>query len=262
MYLIDTHCHIDKLIYNGLFKNISELIFFLKKNNIKYLLAISTSISNFFCILSLTSYIKSNIKLSCGIHPLYVNKIKSDDIYYLKKFLLYKNVIAIGECGLDYKNVNENIKKLQIYIFEKHLIYSIKYKKPCIIHSRFSENDLLDIIKYYKKFNNFNAIIHCYSYYNKKILYEFLNLGLYISISGLITFKNMYLLRNIIKYIPLNRLLVETDSPYLCPKINKFKYNDPSKIIFIIKEISYIKKISFYKIIKNNIKNFLRLFNI
>lgn len=260
MFLIDSHCHIDKLFDKLLFKNIYDFINFLKNNNIKYILCICTDIKNFFSILSLTSYVDYNIKLSCGIHPLYIKKNNSNDFFYLKKFLKHEKIVAIGECGLDYKNINNYFKKLQIFFFEKHLFYSIKYNKTCIIHSRFSGNDTYKIIKNFSKNNNFRGLIHSYSYENKKLLYNFLDLGLYISLSGLITFNNMKFLEEIIKILPLDRLLVETDSPYLCPKYYNFKYNDPSKIVFIIKKISIIKKKSFYEILKYSINNFFKLF--
>ncbi len=263
MYLFDSHCHIDKIFDYFLFKNINDFLLFLKKRKIKYILCVSVSIKNFFSIFSILSYIKQNIiKLSCGIHPLYINNIKKDDLYYLEKIILFKNVLAIGECGLDYKNINDSyIKNIQIKIFIKHLILSDKYRKPCIIHSRMSWLDTFNIIR---KFNilNFGAVLHCFSYSDKSILCKFLDLGLYISLSGLITFNNSYLLQKIVKYIPLDRLLIETDSPYLTPVPYRNKKNDPSKIIFIIKKISLLKKINFNFILKICYNNFIKLFKI
>ncbi len=263
MYLFDSHCHIDKIFNYFLFKNINDFLLFLKKKKIKYILSVSVNIKNFFSVFSMLSYVKQDIiKLSCGIHPLYIKNIKKDDLYYLKKIILLKNVIAIGECGLDYNNINNNyIKNMQIKIFIKHLFLSDKYKKPCIIHSRVSWLDTFNVIK---KFNilNFGAVLHCFSYSDKNILYKFLDLGLYISLSGLITFDNSYLLQKIIKYIPLDRLLIETDSPYLTPIPYRNKKNDPSKIIFIIKKISLLKRINFNFILKICYNNFIKLFKI
>lgn len=264
MYLFDSHCHIDKIFYYFSFKNIKYFLLFLKKNNIKKLLSVSVSIKNFFYVFSMLSYINQDvIKLSCGIHPLYVNLIEKSDLYYLKKFIFLKNVIAIGECGLDYKYINNNNfnKNKQIKIFMYQLYLSNKYNKPCIIHSRLSSLDTLNIIKKFNVFN-FGAVLHCFSYSDKKILCNFLDLGLYISLSGLITFKNNCLLQNIIKYIPLDRLLFETDSPYLTPEPYRHKKNDPSKIIFIIKKISILKKIDLNFILKICYNNFIKLFKI
>ncbi len=261
MFLIDSHCHIDILFNKIKNKNIYQLLLLLKKNKFLYLLSVSTSIKNFFYIYSIFSYIDM-IKLSCGIHPYYVNEIINSDYLDLEKFISYEKVIAVGETGLDYKyNISKKNRIKQINIFLYHLYLSNKYKKPCIIHTR---NSFKDTINSIKKFNisDFGAVIHCFSYTERYFLSKFLDLGLYISISGLITFKNTILLQNIIKYIPLNRILVETDSPYLTPYPFRGKINNPTNIIFIFKKISLLKKISFYKIIKYNKKNFLKLFNI
>ncbi len=260
MLLFDSHCHIDKLS-KVLSNNINNLIFFLKKNKIKYLLAVSVNMKNFFNILSMLSCINQNIiKLSCGIHPLYINKDYKNNLLYLKKNILNDKVIAIGECGLDYFNSNNLDKKKQIYVFNYHLYLCQKYIKPCIIHTRLSYTDTFNIIK---NLNNriFNIILHCYNYFDKYILYNFLNLGMYISLSGLITFKNNLNLQNIIKYIPIDRLLIETDSPYLSPHPYRGFKNNPSRIIFIIKKISILKKISYKNVLKNTKSNFLKLFN-
>ncbi len=259
MYFYDSHCHIDKLD-NYLSENINNLLLFFKKKKIKYLIGISVNLKNFFNILSMISCIDQNIiKLSCGIHPLYLHKMEKDDLFNLKKFLLNKKVVAIGECGLDYSNIKNINKNKQIKIFKYHLYLSQKYNKPCIIHSRFSSIDTINVIKNLKiKYNN--IILHCYNYSNKDILFKFLNLGVFFSISGLITFKNNYKLQNIIKYIPLDRLLVETDSPYLTPYPYRGIKNDPSKIILIIKKISDLKKVSFINILRYTKKNFLSLF--
>ncbi len=261
MFLIDSHCHIDLLCYKKKFKNIYQLLLLCKKNNFLYLLSVSTSIKNFFYIFSMFSYVDM-IKLSCGIHPYYVNKMIKSDFLDLEKFISYRKIIAVGETGLDYKiNIDKKNKKKQINVFLYHLYLSNKYKKPCIIHTRNSFNDTINSIK---KFNisNFKAVIHCFSYTEKYFLSKFLDLGLYISISGLVTFKNTILLQNIIKYIPLNRILVETDSPYLTPYPYRGISNNPINIVFIFKKISLLKKISFYRVIKYNKKNFFKLFNI
>ncbi len=260
MFLVDSHCHLDRLNINNKYKNVFNFIKLCKKNNIRYILSVSVSIKNFLFIFSMFSYIDM-IKLSCGIHPLFISY--NDDYYNLEKFVSYKKVIAVGESGLDYKskNINLDIKNKQINNFIYHLYLSEKYKKPCIVHTR---NSFFDTINILKKFDisKFGCVIHCFSYDDKNILFKFLNLGLYISISGLVTFKNFISLQKIIKYLPLDRLLVETDSPYLSPEPYKNISNDPFKIIFIIKKISKLKKKSFYTILKNSTKNFLNLFKL
>ncbi len=259
--LIDTHCHIDILKYGKNIFNIEKLLYLCEKNNFLYLLSVSTNLKNFFSIFSMLSYMDM-IKLSCGIHPYYVQNLNNNDLLDLEKFVSYNKIIAVGETGLDYKNnVSKKNKNKQIDVFFYHLYLSVKYCKPCIIHSRNSYKDILNIIKKFD-ISKCGAVIHCYNYTNRKILSYFLDLGLYISLSGLITFKNTILLQDIVKYIPNNRLLVETDSPYLSPYPFRGKYNNPLKIIFVFKKISKLKKISFYKVIKINVKNFFKLFKI
>ncbi len=261
MFIIDTHCHLDILFHKKKIKNIYHFLSLCDKKNFLYLLCVSTSIKNFFHIFSLFSYI-DKIKLSCGIHPYYINDINNDDFLDLEKFISYKRIIAVGETGLDYKeNIDKNYKYNQINFFLYHLYLANKYKKPCLIHSRNSFNDTINCIEKFD-INNFGAVIHCFNYTKKNILLKFLDLGLYISISGLITFKNTYLLQDIIKYLPLDRLLIETDSPYLTPVPYRGTDNDPFKIIYIIKKISILKKVSFYKIMKYNMNNFFNLFKI
>ncbi len=257
MYLIDSHCHLDILLDKKLY-NIEKIIFLCKKYKIKYLLSISVNINNFINIFNKFSNFNF-IFYSCGVHPNYINTINKKKFWYIEKFINYKKVIAIGETGLDYLNVNYELKKLQYYYFYHHLYYANKYNKPIIIHSRFAFNDTLNILK---KFSilNFGVIIHSFSYGNKKKLYKFLNLGVYISLSGLITFKNFINLRNIIKYIPLDRLLVETDSPFLTPEPYRNKINTPYNIILILNLISKLKKIKYKNLVNNLYNNFLHLF--
>ncbi len=259
MFLVDTHCHLDLLKFH----NVKEFEVFLKlcrKKNIKYMLSVSTNINNFLYIFSMFSYIEM-IKLSCGIHPLYVWDSNCYDIFDLEMFINYKKIVAVGETGLDYENIDNNIKYKQIDFFKYHLYLSSKYNKPCIIHTRNSWFDTLNSIKEFIS-KKFKGIIHCFNYCDKNILYKFLDIGLYISISGLITFKNNFCLQNIIKYVPLDRLLVETDSPYLAPEPYRGSINTPLKIIFIIKKISQLKKISFYTVLKKSTENFLNLFKL
>ncbi len=259
--LIDTHCHIDILKYNKFINDIEKLIYLCKNNNFLYLLSVSTSLKNFFIVFSMVSYIDM-IKLSCGIHPCNIKDIGKNDFLDLEKFISYNKIIAVGETGLDcIKNIDIKKKKKQIDFFIYHLYLAVKYKKPCIIHSRNSHQETLNIIKKFD-ISKCGSLIHCYNYTDKKVLFNFLDLGLYISLSGLITFKNTILLQNIVKYIPLDRLLVETDSPYLSPSPFRGKYNNPLNIIFIFKKISELKKINFYKVIEFNKNNFLKLFKL
>ncbi len=258
MFLIDSHCHIDLLKNNQTIKDIKSLLFFCKSNNVGYILTVSTSIKNFLCILNLVKKF-NNIGLSCGIHPLYCNNFFKN-IKHLKFFSCNKKVIAIGETGLDFFKIFDKKKqKIQKYNFFYHLYLSYKKKKPIIIHSRNSFIDTLNLIKIFK---NIRGVVHCYSYNSFYCLSKFLDLGLYISFSGLVTFNNNKSLQDIVKYVPLDRLLIETDSPFLSPEPYRGKINNPSRIIFIAKKIAKIKNIDLFDFININMSNFIKLFKI
>ncbi len=261
MFLIDIHCHLDKLFLNKYFKNIKDLIFFCRKKKIKYIVSVSVSINNF--LYNFKKFHNINIVgLSCGIHPLYCLNVKKKNYLKLHKYSLYKEVIAIGETGLDFNIGIDNLfKKKQIYNFIQHLNISKKNNKPIIIHSRNAFFETLSVLRNFEIYK-FGGVIHCYSYNDKYKLKKFLDIGCYISLSGLITFKSNFLLCKIIKYIPLDRLLVETDSPYLSPEPYRGEINNPSKILYIFKKISEIKNINILNIIDYNKKNFSFLFKI
>ncbi len=252
MKFFDSHCHLN--IIDNL--NIVNLINYLKKKKFKYLLCVSININNFIDIFNNYSNIDI-IYFSCGIHPKYINLINYKEFLYIEKFINYKKVISIGETGLDYYNNFISVKLQKLY-FEYHLYLSYKYNKVCIIHSRSSYNDTINIIKNFYNFN-INYVIHCFSYNNIYQLKKFLDMNLYISFSWLV-FKNYINFKKIINYVPLDRLIVETDSPYLSPYINKVNY--PYNIFIIIKKISIIKNINFNLLSKILFKNFINLFKI
>ncbi len=259
MFIIDTHCHLDRLFFGKYFKDIYQYLFYCQKNYIKYILVIAVSIENFIKNFYMFSGIP-HIGFTCGIHPLYCLKVKNRS--FLKKFSLYKKVVALGETGLDFKNkVNVLFKDKQIDNFIYHLSIAKQVKKPIIIHSRNAYYETLDILKQFD-ISYFGGLVHCFSYTKKKFLSNFLDLGLFISISGLITFKNNLLLRKVIQYVPLDRLLIETDSPYLSPEPFRGLINHPARILNIIQNIADIKNITLLNLINIYLHNFSRLFNI
>jgi len=257
MLLIDSHCHLDQLDYNLIHKNVDDVLDKALKKNVQIILNVSTSISNFRYMTNLIGN-RKNIFFSCGIHPL-----EHQDKYYnfkkLFKLAKKENVIAIGETGLDFLSLNHN-KSKQIQLFKDHIKLSLKLKKPLIIHTRNSIKEILTILEK-EEGHICTGIIHSFNE-NLTSLYKILDLGLYISLSGIITFKNSYNLRSIIKFIPMNRLLIETDSPYLSPIPHRGKENQPSFLYDLAKYISVLKKISIKKLAETTTNNFIKLFNL
>ncbi|WP_343189798.1 TatD family hydrolase [Buchnera aphidicola] len=258
MILIDSHCHLDKICNKEKKNSLNNILLESKKKNVKYILNVSTSLKN-FDKMKIFLKNKKNIFYSCGIHPFYYEKnIKTKEIEYRSKS---KNVIAIGEIGLDYSKHNKINKKNQKKMFIKQIKISKKLKKPIIVHTRNSIEDTIQILKN-SKINKYGGIIHSFNETNLKYLQKIIDLNFYISISGIVTFKNASKLRKIIEYIPLNKILIETDSPYLSPEPYRGKKNKPSNLYYIAKCISKIRKIEFYKFSEIVKENFETLFNI
>ncbi|CAL4322371.1 Uncharacterized metal-dependent hydrolase YcfH [Buchnera aphidicola (Thelaxes suberi)] len=260
MLLVDSHCHLHHFKNNQPSKQvINEIIHSAEKKNVKYFLNISVSIEDFNTMINVVPK-KNNIFYSCGIHPLYVKKncFKEDIITNL--ILKNTQVIGIGETGLDFVD-SKSDQNIQKKIFEKHIKLAIKVNKPIIIHMR---NAGLETIHLLKKNNaeQCSGVLHSFTD-NINIAKMILDLGFYISFSGIITFKNADILRKVVKYVPLDRLLIETDSPYLAPVPYRGKLNQPAYLYEIAKCVSYIKKNNnITQVIENLFFNFKNLFNI
>jgi TatD DNase family protein len=191
-----------------------------------------------------------------GIHPNSTtgNLEKLDGILALKNN--NKKVIAFGETGLDYFYKHSE-KNDQIFAFEKHIEFSIAENVPVIIHTRDADDDTISIIKKYYKKTNF--LIHCFTGtldFAKKLL----DLNCIISFSGIITFKKSNNLRDVVKYVPLEKMLIETDSPYLSPDPFRGKSNEPANVKIVAETIASIKQISFGEVASSTTANFKKFF--
>ncbi|CAL4323004.1 Uncharacterized metal-dependent hydrolase YcfH [Buchnera aphidicola (Eriosoma grossulariae)] len=257
MLFIDSHCHLDQLNYSKLYKNIDDLFKKAYNNHVKLFLSVSTSLKNFQNLLKLFPNQK-NILYSCGIHPLNCD-LEIIDLIKLKRFSMYNQVIAIGETGLDYY-YQKNKKKPQQYLFRKHIQIAKSIQKPIIVHSRQAKEDTIKILQE-ENAQFCQGILHSFSedvQFAKKLL----DIGFYISFSGMITFKNSDIIRKVLKYIPIDSLLIETDSPYLTPVPYRGQENQPSYLYDIAKYISCQKKINIEYLSEITTNNFCKLFNI
>ena len=238
--------------------SLKETIDRANKDGVKYLLTISTEDKSYDKILNIISKNKC-VYGSYGIHPHEAKNyqfIKSEDI--IKKTKFSKKIIGIGESGLDFY-YNHSDKKDQIKCFEEHIIAAQNTQLPLIVHTRNAEKETLEILK--KKFveKRFKILIHCFTG-SKEFAFKLLELGAYISASGVITFKKSADLANTFKEIPNERILVETDAPYLAPVPLRGKSNEPSFIIHTVKFLSKLKGISFDDFANITSKNFFSLF--
>lgn len=176
---------------------------------------------------------------TAGLHPSEANEITESDILDLEKFINDNKVYAIGECGLDYYWVNDN-KEKQKWLFTEQIKLAIKYDLPLIIHCRDAVADVYEILKEYK--GKLRFVMHCYSG-SSEMAVEFVKLGGMISLGGPVTFKNAKAPKEVAKIVPLDRLLIETDCPYLAPHPNRGKRNEPSYVRLVLNEIAILREI-------------------
>ena len=253
--IIDSHCH---LTYEPMFSSIDETIRKAKENGVDYLLTISTEDKSFDSILNIVNNYKS-VYGTYGIHPHEAKnhkEIKSKNI--INRINKNKKIIGVGETGLDFY-YNHSEKKDQISLFLEHIEASKQLNLPIIIHTRSAESETLDVLKKASNRADLKILIHCFTG-SKEFAFKLLDIGAFISASGVVTFKKSKELAETFQKIPLNKILVETDSPYLSPEPLRGKSNDPSNIIHTVKFLSDLKKISFEEFSKITSENFFHLF--
>ena len=250
--IIDSHCHLD---YEPLISDINKIILNAKKNNVTNLLTIGTSLESSKRVLEIVEKYE-NVYGAIGIHPNSTTNNLSDlnELVDIKK--KSKKIIAFGETGLDYF-YKRSEKNDQIQSFEKHIQFAISEKVPVIIHTRDSDEDTISIIKKYYTKTKF--LIHCFTG-SLDFAKNLLDLECLISFSGIITFKKSTDLRNVVKYVPMEKMLIETDSPYLSPDPFRGKSNEPANVKIVAKNVALIKGISFEAVASTTTRNFKNFF--
>ena len=253
--IIDSHCHLN---YEPMSLTLGETIARANEDGVKYLLTISTEDKSFEKILKITSDFDC-VFGTFGIHPHEAKnykKIKSNDI--IERVNRSKKIIGIGETGLDFF-YNHSEKKDQIESFEEHINAAQISKLPLIVHTRDAEPETFNLLKKRKIEKDFKILIHCFTG-TKDFAFKLLDLNAFISASGVVTFKKSEDLANTFKEIPNDKILVETDSPYLAPVPLRGKPNEPSYIIHTVKFLSKLKNIPFEQFSDITTKNFIKLF--
>ena len=250
--IIDSHCHLD---YDPLINNIDQVLLNAQKNNISKLLTIGTSLESSKKVLEIVEKYE-NIYGAIGIHPNSTTNNLNDlnDLVNIKK--KSKKIIAFGETGLDYF-YKKSEKKDQLYSFEKHIEFAISERVPVIIHTRHADEDTISIVKKY--FGKTKFLIHCFTG-SLDFVKNLLNLECLISFSGIITFKKSTDLRSVVKYVPMEKMLIETDSPYLSPDPFRGKSNEPANVKIVAENVASIKDISFEDVANITTKNFKDFF--
>ena len=255
--IIDSHCHLD---FPDLYNQLDDVVDRAFKNQIKYLLTICTTVESFEKIKYIIKKYK-NIYGTFGIHPHETSKNKKiDSSFILNIKKNNKKIIGIGETGLDFY-YNHSEKSIQKKSFASHIHAASELNIPLIVHSRNAEEETYDILESESKNSNVKILIHCFTG-SKNFAKKLLDINCFISVSGIITFTNSTELADAVSLIPIEKLLVETDSPYLSPQPNRGKVNEPSYIIHTIDKLSEIKKIPKKLVCEHTTNNFKKLFNI
>ena len=253
--MIDSHCHLD---HEPMYSDLNNVINRSKSIGIEKILSICTTIDSFKKIKKIVNF-DPIIYGTFGIHPHECAKdqlTKEDIISGVKQ---NNKIIAIGESGLDFY-YNHSDKQKQLASFKTHIEASLELNIPIIVHSRSAENETYEVLKSYEKFKP-KILMHCFTG-STEFANKLLTLESYFSASGIITFKNSNNLQETFKLIPDDKLLIETDSPYLAPVPLRGKKNEPSYIKHTLEKLAYLKNTEIDKMEKITSQNFNLLFNL
>ena len=250
--MIDSHCHLD---HEPLVDNIEEILSRCKEEGINKVLTISTTLSGFPKILEIVDKDKM-IFGTFGIHPheTDTDQLSKDEI--IKKIKSNDKIIGVGESGLDFY-YNNSDKDKQIESFKNHIDAALDLDIPLIVHSRNAELETYEILK--NSHNSLKILMHCFTG-SLSFAIKLMEFNTYFSASGIITFKNSTDLQNTFKELPLEKLLIETDSPFLAPEPMRGKKNEPSFVRYTLKKLSELKDIDTQELDKITTDNFNRLF--
>ena len=250
--LVDSHCHLDFPQLSG---NLPEIFDLMEKNGVGHVACIGVKLEDFPKILAIAEN-DTRISASVGLHP-EVAEGREATIDELVSLAAHPKVVAIGETGLDY-HWHEEAPEWQRERFRTHIRAAKKAKKPLIVHSRKAIDDVLRILAE-EGAEETGGVFHCFSE-DRDVAKRALERGFHISFSGIVTFKNASALREAAKYVPEDRLLVETDSPYLAPVPFRGKTNQPAYVRYVAEEIAHLRGVPFEKIANATTENFFRLF--
>lgn len=255
MNLVDSHCH---LYYEPFISNLDNTILDCKNNNINYLLSIGVDFETSKKNILISEKYKE-VYCTIGLHP---NNIKEKNKELDKILDLYekdKKIIGIGEAGIDLYRSKDNLKD-QIYYFKKQINFALQKDLPIIIHTRDADHETYKVLNEFKS-SKLKFVVHSFTG-SEDFAYKCLNIGGYISFNGILTFKKSQNLREICKKIPLDKILIETDSPYLSPEPCRGRINKPANVRIVAEYLSKIKELSIEEISNITFNNFKKIFSL
>ena len=254
--LIDSHCHLDKLDAGHYAGGLDELITTTHAAGVTEMLCIGVDTEQFSLMLKqVEAY--DFIHVSAGIHPLGIKAAPNWAL--LAQQAAMEKVIAVGETGLDY-HYAPTTKEAQVQAFVQHMQIADQVKKPLIVHSRDAREDTVSLLRANANLE-VGGVIHCFTE-DQAMADACLDLGFYISISGIATFRNAGTLRDVIRRLPIDRILVETDAPYLAPVPHRGQQNEPLYVSHVAQLVADLKGVSVVDLAARTSENFYRLFNL
>ncbi|MDD2832379.1 MAG: TatD family hydrolase [Methylotenera sp.] len=250
--LVDSHCHLN---FPELAANLPDIKQSMHEHGVGHALCISVTLPDFPQVLSLAET-HDNFYATVGVHPDYED-IQEPTLNELIELAGHPKVVGIGETGLDYFRLTGDLA-WQRARFRTHIQAAIAVGKPLVIHTRNAADDTLRIMRE-ENAQQVGGVMHCFTE-SLDVALQAIALGFYISFSGIVTFKNALTIKEVAKQIPLNRVLVETDSPYLAPVPYRGKINQPAYVQYVAEEIANLRGISFDEVSTATTENFFRLF--
>ncbi|NVK55410.1 MAG: TatD family hydrolase [Alteromonadaceae bacterium] len=250
---VDSHCHLDRLKQNS--EELAQTLNFARQRGVEHFLCVSVSVNDYPDMLKTVANF-SDVSVSCGVHPLHQEDACDYDT--LLAAASSDKVVAIGETGLDYF-YSEDTRDVQVQSFIDHIRVASETGKPLIIHTRDAREDTIALLKQYKSPET-AGVLHCFTE-DLPMAQAAMEMGFYISISGIVTFKTATELQDVAKAIPLDRLLIETDSPWLAPVPHRGKQNQPGYVVEVGEFIAKLRGISVEELARATTANFYRLFS-
>ena len=250
--LVDSHCHLN---FPELAQNIDAVRQLMLVEEVGHALCVSVTLDKFPEVLALAEQY-DNFYASVGVHPDYED-IEEPTVELLVRFANHPKIVAIGETGLDYFRLTGDLE-WQRMRFRTHIRAAILAKKPLIIHTRSAAADTLRIMQE-EGAKQVGGVMHCFTE-SLEVALAAIGMGFYISFSGIVTFKNATQLKEVAQQIPLDKMLVETDSPYLAPMPFRGKTNQPAYVKYVAQEIANLRGISLDEVMQATTANFFNLF--
>lgn len=253
--IFDSHAHYDDKQFD---KDRKTLLNDLKKQGVGFVVNVGASLETTKKAIELADEFDF-IYAAAGVHPNETQELEEDNFCWLKEQTNHKKVVAVGEIGLDYY-WDEPARSVQKQWFERQLEMAREVKLPVIIHSRDAAKDTLDMMKSLHA-EDIGGVVHCFSY-GKETARDYLNMGYYLGIGGVVTFNNAKKLKEVVEYTPLENILLETDCPYLAPVPKRGKRNYSGNLRFVAEEIAKIKNVSYEEVVNITEDNTKKMYGI